>query len=246
MDYAVTAKYIAQSATRALGLLISKFKVGEMPYEVFTSLYHTMVWSAISYGAGIWGTKEFSSVNAVQNTECSRKWQNGMGTAVCETVESVLGQWFRLNSMDNCRINKKASNWSYSVKDGCKKWCFQVEKYFKNANIETLIPRKDNFYSQQSRKYVIEQLQNKLFDDFKAGWSRKLLSDNSIGNNNGGNKLRTYRLFKHDYQVEFYVKANFIPRWNRSVLAKFRTRGSPFKGRGGTVGIFTSRTKSVF
>ena len=50
--------------------------------------------------------------------------------------------------MDNRRINKKAFNWSYSVKDGCKYWCFQVEKQFKNANIETLIPRKDNIYSQ--------------------------------------------------------------------------------------------------
>ena len=76
---------------------------------------------------------------------------------------------------------------------------------------------------------MIEQLQNKLFDDFKSEWNRKLLSDNSIGNNNGGNKLRTYRLFKHDYQVEFYVKANFIPRGNRSVLAKFSTGVAPLR-----------------
>ena len=95
---------------------------------------------------------------------------------------------------------------------------FKSKKQFKKANIETLVPRKDNF-CQQSRKHVIEQLQNKLFDDFKAEWSRKLLSDNSIGYNNGGNKLRTYRLFKHDYQVEFYVKANFIPHGKRRILA---------------------------
>ena len=46
LDYTVTAKYIAQLATRALELLISKFKVlGGMPYDVFTGLYDSMVWS---------------------------------------------------------------------------------------------------------------------------------------------------------------------------------------------------------
>ena len=56
LDYNVTAKYVAQSATRALGLLISKFKaMGGMPYEVFSKLYDTIVWPTIRYGAAIWG-----------------------------------------------------------------------------------------------------------------------------------------------------------------------------------------------
>lgn len=50
LDYSVTAKYVAQSATRALGLLISKFKQsGEMPFDVYKKLYDTTVWSVISY-----------------------------------------------------------------------------------------------------------------------------------------------------------------------------------------------------
>ena len=88
------------SPRRALGLLISKFKVlGGMPYEVFTGLYDIMVWSTINYGAAICGTKEFSSINAIQN-RASRffpgvgrytpnipvgvRW---MGTSIRETVE---------------------------------------------------------------------------------------------------------------------------------------------------------------
>ena len=40
LDYNITAKYVAQSATRALGLLISKFKqTGGMPFEVYKKLF---------------------------------------------------------------------------------------------------------------------------------------------------------------------------------------------------------------
>ena len=72
LDYNVTAKYVAQSVTRALGLLISKFKqTGGMPFKVYKKLFDTTVWSVISsYGAAIWGTKEYSVINIVQNKAC--------------------------------------------------------------------------------------------------------------------------------------------------------------------------------
>ena len=68
LDYNVTAKIIAQSASRALGLVISKYKsLGGMPFDVFKKLFDSLVWSVISYGAAIWGTKSYSCINAVQN-----------------------------------------------------------------------------------------------------------------------------------------------------------------------------------
>ena len=161
LDYSVTAKYIAQSATRALGLLISKFKVlGGMPYEVFTGLYDNMVWSTISYGAAIWGTKEFSAINAVQNRAIrfflgvGRYTPNvavggemGWVPAVVKQWKNVLGHWFRLNAMDDNRINKKVFNWSFSLKQRNKNWCFQVENQFKVSNSLTIMPIKDTNYS---------------------------------------------------------------------------------------------------
>ena len=44
-----------------------------------------------------------------------------------------------------------------------------------------------------------------MFVDFQTEWNSKLLSNRSIVNNNGGNKLRTYRMFKENYQTENYV-----------------------------------------
>ena len=71
LDFSVTARVVADAAHRALGLLISKEKIqGGMPYKVFTKLYNALVQSIIDYGVAIWGYKEFSSINAVQNRAC--------------------------------------------------------------------------------------------------------------------------------------------------------------------------------
>ena len=54
LDYAITAKYVANSASRALCLLISKCKTaGGLPFNTYTKLYDAMVWPTISYAAGI-------------------------------------------------------------------------------------------------------------------------------------------------------------------------------------------------
>ena len=55
------SKIVAQSASRALGLLISKSKsLGGMPYKCFTKYYDATVQSIIS----------ISSISAVQNRAC--------------------------------------------------------------------------------------------------------------------------------------------------------------------------------
>ena len=56
LDYNVTAKLVSQSAGRALGLLIAKFKsLGGMPFDVYSKLYDFLVWPVIAYGAALWG-----------------------------------------------------------------------------------------------------------------------------------------------------------------------------------------------
>ena len=59
---------VAQSATRALGLVITKIKdYGGFPFGKFLKLYESTVSSVISYGAAFWGTSEYSCINAVQH-----------------------------------------------------------------------------------------------------------------------------------------------------------------------------------
>ena len=192
--------------------------------------------------AAIWGTKEFSAINAVQNRAIrfflgvGRYTPNvavggemGWVPAVVKQWKNVLGHWFRLNAMDDNRINKKVFNWSFSLKQRNKNWCFQVENQFKVSNSLTIMPIKDTNYSIHGRKCIINELQSRMFVDFQTEWNSKLLSNRSIVNNNGGNKLRTYRMFKENYQTENYVKSTHISRRNRSALAKFRTGVAPLR-----------------
>ena len=49
LNFEIKAKVVANSASRALGLVISRFKIAAgLPYMVFTKLYDTVVWPTIS------------------------------------------------------------------------------------------------------------------------------------------------------------------------------------------------------
>ena len=72
MDYNIMSKAVAQSAGRALGLIIAKSKAyGGIPYECFTKLYNALVIPMFNYGADIWGTREFTQ-------SCERHPQQGL------------------------------------------------------------------------------------------------------------------------------------------------------------------------
>ena len=61
-------KLVAQSASRALGLLIAKCEsAGGMPYDLFTKSYNIMVWPVIAYGVAVWDDKTYPCINAIQN-----------------------------------------------------------------------------------------------------------------------------------------------------------------------------------
>ena len=71
LDCTAMSKMVAQSASRALGLIISKDKAfGGMPYTCYTKCYDATVQSIIDYSAALWGTKSVTCINAVQNRAC--------------------------------------------------------------------------------------------------------------------------------------------------------------------------------
>ena len=65
-------KMIAQSASRALGLLIAKDKtLSRIPYQCFSKCYDAIEQSTLNYGAPIYyDTSAFSCIDAVQNRAC--------------------------------------------------------------------------------------------------------------------------------------------------------------------------------
>ena len=66
LDYSETARAVAKSASRALGIVIAKCKAnGGVPYNVFTQLYNSVVWPVVEYGASIWGTVDQACIESV-------------------------------------------------------------------------------------------------------------------------------------------------------------------------------------
>ena len=125
LDWNVTAKVVAQSANRALGLLIAKSKsLGGMPYSVFLKLFDSVVWSVIAYGAAVWGSRKFSCIEAVQHK--AQRYYLGTGKytpsaavagdmgwipAFIKQYKCVCKQWARYTNMPNDRINKHIYNY---------------------------------------------------------------------------------------------------------------------------------------
>ncbi|XP_060597913.1 uncharacterized protein LOC132751716 [Ruditapes philippinarum] len=120
LDFNVTAKVVAQSASRALGLLIAKCKSsGGLPYDVFTHLYDSTVWPTISYGSAIWGYRSYSCVNAVQFRAMrfflgvGRYTPNVAVSGEMGWISPEIRQWksiaihlSRVSYMLDCRVNK--------------------------------------------------------------------------------------------------------------------------------------------
>ena len=81
------AKAVAKSASRALGLLIAKYKAhGGFRYYTFTKLFDSLVWSVRSYDAAIRGTRNFSCINAVQH----RAIRFFMGVGKCTPNDAIM------------------------------------------------------------------------------------------------------------------------------------------------------------
>ena len=67
LDFNLTAKIVATSANKALGLVMAKCKpIGGVSYDVFKKVFDSLVSPIIEYGAAIWGYKSYSYSNAIQ------------------------------------------------------------------------------------------------------------------------------------------------------------------------------------
>ena len=234
LDFDVTAKHVAQSAHRALGLLIAKDKShGGFTYEVFTKLYEVMVDSIISYGAGIWGNKVYSCINAVQNRACryflglgkkspNLALQGDMGWRLPEDKQMlcVVRLWLRLCNIDNSYICRKVFMWcKMQASLGKKNWFYNSKKYIQSLGFNEILNTEGTLEMKDIKEdFIIKQ--KELREEL---WLKAINMDRG---RHGGNKLRTYKMFKYKFGVEPYVKVR-MPKKHRKVMAQFRAGVAP-------------------
>ena len=238
LDYSVTAKFVAQAATRALGLLIAKSKAhGGMPYNCFSKLYDALVQSIFSYGAAIWGDREFSSVNAVQNRACrfflgvgkytpNSAVQGDMGWALSIHKQwlCVTRLWCRLVNMNNDRLNKKIFIWGQRLSSTrIKNLMFRVSNFYRLTQCMYLLDLNSVF----NIKSTIKAVDSVLFAYYEQIWFDNINRVQAL-RGTGRNKLRTYKLFKTEMKPDKYVM-DILPRNHRSAMAKFRCGVAPIR-----------------
>ena len=127
---------------------------------------------------------------------------------------TVLNQWQRLKSMDISRINYTVFEWcERNGNQLCKNWNFQINTMLKDADISL-----DNT---PNLGVIKDQVAVFLFSKFKTSWLAEI-NRQDARNGNGGNKLRTYRLFKQEFKSEPYLTCP-MSKSHRSAYAKFRS-----------------------
>ena len=235
-DLDKSAATVAQSANRALGCIITKFKhLGGMPYETFTKLYDTLVQPVINYSAAVWGYKKIQCISAIQTRACHFYLGVGKYTPTIgvqgdmgwkfpfENIAScILKHWIRLENMDITRLNKQIFLWAKSRPQKCKNWCFYVKKLCDMVDLK-------NIYCDDytDGHYTNLEIGQKLSIFYTNKWSAALSNDVS-SSGTGRNKLRTYKQFKSSVYCEPYI-TKVRHRLHRSALAKFRLGVAPIR-----------------
>ena len=235
LDYNLMAKAATKSATRALGLLIVKYKsIGGMPTNVYNKLYDAMVWSVINYSAGIWGTSERSTVNAVHhralrfllgigkyapnaavNGEC------GVDPPVVRQWTAVARHWSRMKNMPERRLNKRVFSWAENNKK--KNWNHRVNVYLKKINFDSL----RNCTLPIEKGLFVKAVSTASLSLYIEEWKTKLARETAV-HGNGRNKLQVYRNIKATYSSEHYLNLP-LNRNHRSAYVKFRCGIAPLR-----------------
>jgi hypothetical protein len=230
-------KSVAQSASRALGLLIAKYKnMGGMPYDVFTKLYDSCVWPVIAYGAAIWGFRSYSCINAIHNRAMRVYLGVGKYTPTAAVAgdmgwlpadvkqwESICSYWYCIVRMPEVRINKIIFNWAFQKATRyCKNWIYVLIEKFKSLNCNNYCDMSLSF----SKEKIKEDVMKALKDKYISSWVNTVNTD--LDQRQGRNKLRTYKLFKNTYNTERYCKV-ILPLKHRAAFAKFRCGVAPLR-----------------
>lgn len=234
LDFKTTAKCVAKSANRALGLLIAKVKsLGGVSYKCYTKLYESMVMSIIRYGAAVWGHREYSEINAVHNRMCRyflgvNKYspnvaiQGDMGTRVPWQHQwlEIARQWCRICDMSDDRLNKQVYTWSLGVRG--KNWFRRLNSILHECNMQQYL-----YDVNIDKKSFLKDFSEQLENMYVKKWSKDL---HRVGakSGKGKNKLRTYNTFKEYFASDCYVYTT-MPRSHRSAMAQLRCGSAPLR-----------------
>ena len=216
LKFDICIKTLAESAGRALGSIISKFKsLKNVGYKSYTKLYKCGVIPIMTYGSSVWGFKKACEIDYVHN----RAMRYFLGTHKYTPILGMEGDmgWYkpclerkiatlrlynRICLMDDSRLTKCVflndvgkckNNWASRVK-----LILDEVGYSNQFLLHQTVP--------------LENVSSILKEKYEQDWKNEIIRLP---------KLRTFRLFKTTFGVESYVKHS-LNRQSRSYMAQFR------------------------
>ena len=237
LDFTVTTKELAQAGNRALGKIISTFQnSGGNAYNCFTLLFKSAILPILTYGSSVWGFKDFSHVSTIQNRairfflgvptqtpNIGTQGEMGWPGLLTHQNTEITRLWCKLVNMRENRLPKVVYNYAASKACGrCQNWVYKAKRVLRSIAREDLCDVNQNI---DNVKHVVNSCKKSFLQLDRDKWCTALYNDRGKAN---GNKLRTYRLFKNNLEVETYLQIN-IPKMYRRILSMLRCGSLPLE-----------------
>ena len=154
MDFNTCASHLADSASTALGVVISKFRsFRNIGFSTFSKLFDAMVVPVMDYGSAIWGFKDFPQCNRIQNRAMcyylgvhSRAPIAGMQGDIAWFLPkyrryiNMLRLWNRFISLSDDRLTKQIFIWEHVLNqdNNGSSWTNEVRYILQLINLQDL------------------------------------------------------------------------------------------------------------
>ena len=217
LDFKQNAEILSASANRALGSLISKYKLNKsMGFRTYEKLFHNCVVPILDYASGVWGNGKWKEFDAVQNkaariflgvhkftATASIKGDIGWNSCLLRWNCNHMRLWNRLISMNDDRLTKHVFLQDVALNSD-NNWSGYCRSLFDQCNCL-------NLYDSLS-PCCLSDCVNALERAESSNWKDDVASKP---------KLRTYAMIKPEFGLERYISLNLTP-FQRSVLAQIR------------------------
>ena len=229
-SFNVTRTCVANQAKKvSCGLLAILSQLNNPPIQIILHLYEVMLVPILCYGCEVWGFEEDKEIEKVQMKFLKRilhlpnscpnvavRGELGQLPIHLWWKESILKYWNRLCSPDIPILLKEAAHTAIvNAAPGRHNWVSRVMNIFNHAGLSSYF---SEIYG--CCRNVTNQIMNKYRDQYIQVWLSSLSTNNSR-TGEGGNKLRTYRLFKSNFELEAYL-CNIQNTAHRTALTRLR------------------------
>ena len=169
---------------------------GGITYSVFIKLYESTVETILFYGSGIWGTKQYSVINNVQNkagklflavgkqtSNLTVRGNLGLMTCFNKQKLSCIRLISILKRTEGDRLITTVSHWASRRRKG---WHETVSGFINSIECADVVNN-----TQITVKTVMRLIKDKMTEQDNDEFPTELFNDRNQPN---GSKLRTYRL----------------------------------------------------